>query len=116
MEYNIHDLVGKHCMTPQDGQKVYDLIHPELLAERPVELDFAGVDFFASPFFNFAIGQLLRDIPPETLNRLLKVSNLNRVGRQILRQVIENSKQYYSSDENTRQAVDKVVSEQANSL
>jgi hypothetical protein len=90
------------------------LIHPELLAERPVELDFAGVDFFASPFFNFAIGQLLRDIPPETLNRLLKRSNLNRVGRQILRQVIGNSKQYYSLDENTRQAVDKIVSETAN--
>ncbi|MBD2542537.1 STAS-like domain-containing protein [Planktothricoides sp. FACHB-1370] len=32
---------------------------------RPVELDFAGVEIFASPFFNFAIGQLLRDISPD---------------------------------------------------
>lgn len=48
MEYNIHDLVGKHCMTPEDGQKVYNLTYPELSAERPVELDFAGVDIFAS--------------------------------------------------------------------
>lgn len=116
MNYKIHELVGKHCMTPEDGQKVYNLTYPELSAAHPVELDFAGVDIFASPFFNFAIGQLLRDIQPETLNRLLKVSNLNPVGRQILKRVIENSKQYYSSDENTRQAVDKVVSEQANSL
>jgi len=114
-KYNIYDLVGKYCMTLEDGQKVYKLIHPELKAERPVEVDFAGVNIFASPFFNFAIGQLLGDIKPETLNRLLKVSNLNPVGKQVLKAVIENSKRYYS-DEYTRKAVDKVVSEQANSL
>ncbi|MEQ8385924.1 MAG: STAS-like domain-containing protein [Coleofasciculus sp. A1-SPW-01] len=114
-KYNIHDLVGKYCMTLEDGQTVYQLIHPELIADHPVEVDFAGVDFFASPFFNFAIGQLLGDIKPETLNRLLKVSNLNPVGKQVLKAVIENSKRYYS-DEYTRKAVDKVVSEQANSL
>ena len=115
-KYNIYDLVGKYCMTLEDGQTVYQLIHPELKAERPVEVDFAGVDIFASPFFNFAIGQLLGDIKPETLNRLLKVSNLNPVGKQVLKTVIENSKRYYSLDEPTRQAVDKVISEQANSL
>lgn len=115
MRHNIHDLIGKACMTPDEGQKVYNLTYPELVANRPVELDFDGVEIFASPFFNFAIGQLLRDIPPDTLNRLLKFSNLNPVGRQVLKRVIENSKQYYSN-ENTRKAVDEVVSEQANSL
>ncbi|MBN4005571.1 MAG: STAS-like domain-containing protein [Nostoc sp. LPT] len=52
-------LIGKNCTTPGDGQKVYALVYPELLAEHQVELDFAGVEIFASPFFNFAIGQLL---------------------------------------------------------
>ena len=115
MKYDILALVGQHCMTPEDGQKVYALVHPELLAGNPVELDFAGVDIFASPFFNFAIGQLLRDIPPESLNRLLIFSNLNLVGKQILKRVIENSKQYYS-DESFRKTVDAVVSEQASTL
>ncbi|MCU0542141.1 MAG: STAS-like domain-containing protein [Oscillatoriaceae cyanobacterium Prado104] len=115
MRQNIHDLIGKACMTPDEGQKVYELIYPELIANRPVELDFSRVEIFASPFFNFAIGQLLRDIPSDTLNRMLKFSNLNSVGRQVLKRVIENSKQYYSN-ENTRKAVDEVVSEQANSL
>ncbi|HAX78108.1 MAG TPA: hypothetical protein DCY88_20390 [Cyanobacteria bacterium UBA11372] len=115
MRHDIHDLIGKACMTPDEGQKVYDLIYPELVANRPVELDFARVEIFASPFFNFAIGQLLRDISPDTLNRLLKFSHLNPVGRHVLTRVIENSKQYYSN-ENTRKAVDEVVSEQANSF
>ncbi|MDF5723445.1 MAG: STAS-like domain-containing protein [Rhizonema sp. PD37] len=43
------------------------------MANIPVELDFGEVDIFASPFFNFAIGQLLRDIKSKDLNRLLKV-------------------------------------------
>ncbi|GAA6617408.1 STAS-like domain-containing protein [Scytonema sp. NUACC26] len=85
MKHEIFTLIGKNCITPGDGQRVYDLVHPELLADLPVELDFAGVEIFASPFFNFAIGQLLRDIPPSHLKRLLKVSNLNQVGKQILK-------------------------------
>ncbi|WP_354635933.1 STAS-like domain-containing protein [Planktothricoides raciborskii] len=115
MRHQIHDLIGFACMTPDEGQKVYDLIYPELLADRPVELDFAGVEIFASPFFNFAIGQLLRDISPDTLNRLLKFSHLNAIGKQVLKRVIENSKQYYAN-EKTRKTVDQVLSEQANSL
>lgn len=115
MRHEILNLVGKNCITPGDGQKVYELVHPELLADRPVELDFAGVKIFASPFFNFAIGQLLRDIEPENLNRLLKVSNLNQVGKQILKLVIENSKRYYS-DPDYRSRVDQVISEQANTF
>ncbi|GAB1544046.1 STAS-like domain-containing protein [Scytonema sp. NUACC21] len=115
MKHEILTLVGKNCITPGDGQKVYALIHPELQADQPVELDFAGVEIFASPFFNFAIGQLLRDIKPENLNRLLKVSNLNPVGKQILKLVIDNSKRYYSDPE-FRSRLDQVISEQANTL
>lgn len=115
MRHEILTLVGKNCITLADGQKVYELIYPELLADRPVELDFAGVKIFAAPFFNFAFGQLLKDIQPENLNRLLKVFNLNQVGEQILKLVIENSKRYYS-DPDFRNRVDQVITEQASSL
>ncbi|MBD2775866.1 STAS-like domain-containing protein [Iningainema sp. BLCCT55] len=115
MKYDIRNLISENCMTPDEGQKLYNLIHPELLANHPIELDFAGVDIFASPFFNFAIGQLHRDISSEDINRLLKVSNLNPLGRQVLNRVIENSKRYYSN-EHIRQAVDEVLKEQAVSV
>lgn len=48
MRHEILTLVGKNCITLADGQKVYELIYPELLADRPVELDFAGVKIFAA--------------------------------------------------------------------
>ncbi len=112
MKLEIHNLVGKNCMTREDGQKVYDLIYPRLLEGESVELDFDGVVIFASPFFNVAIGQLLRDIDSDTLNKLLKPSHLSPLGLRILKRVIKNSKWYYSSENNQR-IVDQVLEEQA---
>lgn len=112
MIYKIYDIIGENCMTPDEGQKIYDLIYPQLVADNPVELDFIGVNICISPFFNFAIGQLLKDVDADTLNRLLKVSNLNPVGKQVLKVVIDNAKRYYS-DDNFRNAVERVLREQA---
>lgn len=93
------EVAGENCVTLEDGQRLYELIHPELAGDRPVQLDFAGTEVFASPFFNAAIGQLLRDIAPETLNRRLEISHLSAPGLRLLGRVIENAKNYYSSEE-----------------
>lgn len=113
--YNIRNLIGGICITLDDGEKVYDLIHPELIAGNLVELDFTGVDIIASPFLNAAIGELLKDLQPEDLDRLLKVSNLIPLGMRVMKRVIKNSKEYYS-DEKIRKAVDEVLRKQALSL
>jgi hypothetical protein len=114
-KYEVFDLVGKNCITVNDGQKIYDLVHPQLQANQPVELDFAGVEIFAAPFFNFAIGQLLKDIQPENISKLLKISNIKPLGNQIISLVIENSKRYYS-DPIFRSRLDKAVNEKSNHL
>ncbi|MFO5473702.1 MAG: hypothetical protein ACLBM2_07310, partial [Dolichospermum sp.] len=36
-KYEVFDLVGKNCITVNDGQKIYDLVHPQLQANQPVE-------------------------------------------------------------------------------
>ncbi|NET57506.1 MAG: STAS-like domain-containing protein [Symploca sp. SIO2E6] len=112
---NILDLIGKYCMTTEDGQRVYDLIHPKLLEEQPVELDFTGVEIAASPFLNFAIGQLLKDIPLETINRLLTKKNLNSLDEEALELIIDDCQRYYS-DSKFRSRVDQVIYELANTL
>ncbi|BAC89163.1 glr1222 [Gloeobacter violaceus PCC 7421] len=99
-------------MTPDAGQVVYEKIYPQLQAGRQVELDFDRVEIFASPFFNYAVGQLLGSIKPEALDRLLIVQNLGAAGKTALARVLENARQYYS-DEHVREAHDRVLSEQA---
>jgi len=108
MEYAIHEIVGEDAITFDDGQSVYERLKPELVANREATLDFGGVSVFASPFFNAAIGQLLKDFKPEDLNRLLHVENLNPTGHEVLRRVIENAKKYYASKD-YREAQAKVL-------
>lgn len=115
MAFKVFDIVGEYAITADSGQKIYEQIHPVLVAGKAVKLDFTGVKVFASPFFNFAIGQLLKDIAADRLNQLLEVTELSSDGLNILKRIIANAKQYYS-DERFRNAVDSVVAEQAASF
>ncbi|MEH2068843.1 MAG: STAS-like domain-containing protein [Nostoc sp.] len=108
MVYKIYDIVGEYAITADGGQKLYDQIHPLLLAGEPVELDFTGVKVFASPFVNFAFGQLLKDIPADKLNQLVEFTSLNADGYDVLEHVMANAKRYYS-DEKYRTAVDTAI-------
>jgi hypothetical protein len=112
---DIKGRIGENCITTDDGQALYDLIHPLLLAGEAIELDFTGVEVCASPFFNFSIGQLLKDLSKDRLNQLLTVSCLHSSGMKTLKVVIENSKQYYSSD-SVRQSIDGVLDREVISL
>jgi STAS-like domain of unknown function (DUF4325) len=112
MRLKVYELFGENCMTQQAGQQLYEKIHSLLKAGQAVELDFDGVKRFLSVFFNFAIGQLLRDIQPEDLEQLLSITHLSPIGQQTYDRVLENAKQYYSNAE-YHQAVDEMVQEQS---
>jgi len=102
--------IGKNCITIGDGQKIYQSVHKSLLRNSTVKLDFSGVEVFASPFFNAAIGQLLKDIDSETLNRCLKIESISPVGRDTLQRVIENSKKFYG-DPNYQRSIGALLKE-----
>lgn len=112
MKLEIRNLVGERCVTSEDGQLVYEEIHPKLAAGEPVSLDFTGVTVFASPFFNFAIGQLLRDLEPDDLNEFLKIEGLLPDGGLVVQRVVKNAKEYYKNPE-TKKAVDDILKQQA---
>lgn len=112
MKVSIRDLTGANCVTYGDGQKVYDLIHPELQRGRPVELNFEGVRVLVSLFLNAAIGRLLEDISTGELNRLLTITNLPPGGLETLKRVTENSNDYYHNPQ-VREALDRILAEHA---
>jgi hypothetical protein len=102
--------IGKNCITIGDGQKIYQSIHKSLSRNTTVKLDFSGVEVFASPFFNAAIGQLLKDIDPEILNKHLKIESISPAGKNTLQRVIENSKKYYA-DSDYRESIGALLRE-----
>jgi hypothetical protein len=78
-------------------ERIYSQIHPELLAGNSVTLDFSGVAVFSAVFFNVAIAQLLRDIPPDTLRDKLKIEGLPGHWMELLRKCVENGKGFYGT-------------------
>jgi hypothetical protein len=112
MKLTIKDKIGPRCIIKEDGQRVYDAIHDALIRGETVTLDFTGVSQFASPFFNFAIGQLLKDIREEDLRCLLKIENLNETGTMVVERVIENAAKYHG-DKDYRKIVDDILEQQA---
>lgn len=78
------------------------------MRNEPVTLRFSGSEIFASPFFNSAIGQLLKGFGSDDLDRVVHFENLNTRGQAILRSVIANAKEYYG-DPARRRAMDSVL-------
>ena len=105
-------LNSQRCIIKEDGQLVYDAIHDPLKAGETVFLDFAGSTQYASPFFNFAIGQLLKDIKEGDLRRLLHIENIGEAGKLVVERVIENASRYHT-DIDYRKIVDAILEQQA---
>jgi hypothetical protein len=95
MRIMVRDVVGEYATTPEEGQRVYDVIAPVLAKGEQVELDFEGIRRCAAPFCSFGIGRLIQDHTPEQLNELLHVENLGPPGADILALAIENADRYY---------------------
>jgi hypothetical protein len=115
MMFNVVSAIGENCITVEDGERIFQLIHPEISKEQDVTLDFTGVSIFASPFFNAAIGQLLRDVPLQHLQSRLHFVGLSPHGNHVLTRVIENAKRYYTNP-HFRDSVEKVLAQQAQDL
>lgn len=103
------------AMTYDDGEKLYDLIVPQLQVNKVVELDFSEVETTSTLFLNAAIGRLYGSFDAATLEQLLKFCNLTPLDCEILKMVIEDSKKYYT-DPVYQAAVDKVMTSYWESL
>ena len=113
MRIKVKELVGENAMTLDDGEVIYARIHDPLTQGETVELDFDGVQVFASPFFNAGVGRLLGDLTVDTLNAHLKFEHLSDFGARVLRRVIENAKDYYAAPADQQRAIDRIVHDNA---
>ena len=112
MKILVKDQIGPRCIIKEDGQKIFDAIHEALKKGESIILDFNDVTQFASTFFNFAIGELLKEIKEDDLRRLLHLEGLNETGSLVVERVIENAVKY-NSDINYRKIVDDILGQQA---
>ena len=108
MKIGVAPRCEKLCITTEDGEQLRSEIVAQLSKGERVELDFADVEVFASPFLNAAVGSLLRDYKPEDLNSAIRFINLSPEDAQLLRRVIENARDYFANLK-AKQIVDSAV-------
>ena len=69
--------VGENCSSIDDGEKVLNLIRPELTKGFSVELDFQGVKLVLTPFLNTCFGTLLEQFGRELTMTHVSMRNLS---------------------------------------
>jgi hypothetical protein len=67
-----------------------------------------GLYHLKGPFFNFAIGQLLKDILEEDLRRQFQIENLAPAGKLVVERVIDNAGRCHA-DADYRNIVDTIL-------
>ena len=70
-------MVGKNCSSIDDGEKILNLIRPELTKGFTVELDFEGVKSVLTPFLNTCFGTLLEEFGRELTMTRVCMRNLS---------------------------------------
>ncbi|AVI83913.1 STAS-like domain-containing protein [Pseudomonas syringae pv. aptata] len=92
----VRDIVGTNAISMNSGGKLKTSIIEAWQAEEKIELDFKGVDIFASPFFNASIGALLKDKDIKALQQKLVFEGISDHGKRLLNLVIGNALKFYS--------------------
>jgi hypothetical protein len=100
-------LIGLNAISLQNGTKLYQKIFPILSKGESVELNFNGVQIFASPFFNSSIGLMLKDISIEEMKRTLKIVGMDENGISLLNHVISNAISFYGNKDNVKGVLDE---------
>lgn len=67
MRIKLLDLCGKDCCSVGEGQKLYQLIFPEIRKGSLVELDFEGIESLLTPFLNTGFGRLFDYFDKDTI-------------------------------------------------
>jgi len=112
MRILIKEFIGPRCILKDDGQKLFEEISNHLNNKHEVTLDFANVKMFASPFFNYSIGQLFNKFSESEIRQQLHLEHLEFVGLSIFERVVENANRF-KSDVDYKKIVDEILEQQA---
>jgi STAS-like domain of unknown function (DUF4325) len=74
-----------HASTYADGQVIYDLIAPRIVAGEPVEVSFSGIHAVPSAFVNAAFVRLLEVAPLEKVQSALRITDSTKFINDMIR-------------------------------
>ena len=108
LRIKVIDILGSpFAVAADDGAAVYNKISAAFtVAERPVELDFTGMDLVISAFLNTAIGRFAAEMSLEEIRSRISITGLAEDDVELVNRVLENAVRYYADPDQFRKALE----------
>lgn len=92
----VSEVIGSDtAVSSDDGNLVYQNIHPFLQKGNHILLDFRGIEMLTTAFLNAAIGQLYHEYTGDILNKYIKLANVADDDKVLFKKVIQRAKEYF---------------------
>lgn len=90
---NVYNILNSPlCIEIEDGQKVFEIIKRSIEEKRKIILSFQNIEVVTVAFFNKAIGQLYCKYNEEEIKTYLKVKDMFRQDKTLLRRTVDTSR------------------------
>jgi hypothetical protein len=109
MNINVLTVIGKTAVSREGGLKLKKELDRAIESNEFVEVDFEGVQVYASPFFNTAIAPYLGKMKFNEMKEKFTCLNLSPIGRKLLNQVIHNAIDFYSKNSDEQNLLEDQV-------
>ena len=105
----VEAICGKHCLSPEEGEVLYQELFESLQRKEEILLEFSGVETVASSFLNIAVGKLFGKFDHGFIESNLRWSGLDPQDDRIMKIVIENAKEHFRKTETQRKAAARIT-------
>jgi len=102
--------VGSSCSSIDDGDKILNLIRPELTKGFTVELDFEDVKSTHTPFLNTCFGKLLEQFGREVAMTHVSMRNLSDEVLQRINNFINRKEEEFAQSRD-RKLLQEIIDE-----
>lgn len=103
----VTDVVGSPlCVSSEDGGAVFEKLDAALKTDRPVELDFSGIEMVISAFLNAAIGRLVEHRTIAAIKERVTFTHIEADDLELIDRVLENAVRYYEAPDRFRKSLE----------
>ena len=79
--------------------------------KEKIEIDFSGVKFFTTQFFNNSIGKFILTLSPEIFDSIFTIVNLSEAGQATFLHSYDNAVSYYNLPPEKRLLQDEIINQ-----
>lgn len=96
----------------EDAEKLDVAISKEINSNDKIVVDFSGITFFTTLFFNNALAKYVLKLTPEKYNKKFKIVNLSEIGEITYKHSYDNALDYYKLPPEKREIQEHIIKEE----